>query len=206
MTKTDFKKTLADYQAKAGQFSVIEVPRRKYLMIDGQGDPNSSDNFKQTIEALFPVAYALKFASKIDLDKDYVVMPLEGLWWADDMATFTTRRDKSEWYFTLMIMQPDWITASMFEAAVAKVRQKSAPKLLDQVRLETLDEGQSVQILHIGSFDDEGPVLDRMHYEFMPANNLEFTGKHHEIYFSDFRKVAPEKLKTILRQPVKPTS
>ena len=206
MTKTDFKKTLADYQAKAGQFSVIEVPRRKYLMIDGQGDPNTSDNFKQAIEALFPVAYALKFASKIDLDKDYVVMPLEGLWWADDMATFTTRRDKSEWYFTLMIMQPDWITSSMFEAAVAKARQKSAPKLLDQVRLETLDEGRSVQILHIGSFDDEGPVLDRMHYEFMPANNLELTGKHHEIYFSDFRKVAPEKLKTILRQPVKPTS
>lgn len=136
------------------------------------------------------------------MGKDYTVMPLEGLWWAKDMSTFTTARDKSQWDFTLMIMQPDWITADMFKAAVAEVAQKDTPASLSNVRLETLHEGTCVQTLHIGSFDAEAGVLGSMHHDFIPANNLKMTSKHHEIYLSDFRKVAPDKLRTILRQPV----
>ncbi len=174
----------------------------QYLMIDGHGDPNTSEDFKAAIEALYPVAYKLKFASKTELGKDYVVMPLEGLWWAEYMASFTTDRDKSSWDFTLMIMQPNWITKEMFEAAVQKVKTKDSPAKLGQVRFETLDEGKCVQTLHIGSFDDEAEILAEIHDAFVPDNHLKLSGKHHEIYLSDFRKVTPDKLRTILRQPV----
>jgi len=203
MSKVDLKKTLDSYKARHQEFRILEVPKTQYLMVDGHGDPNTSQEFKDAITALYPVAYKLKFASKQELGKDYTVMPLEGLWWAKDMQTFTTARDKSQWDFTLMILQPDWITKEMFEAAKQKVAAKNAPANLDKVRFETLDEGLCVQTLHIGSFDDESPVLDKLHHEFIPAHNLAMTGKHHEIYLSDFRKVEPSKLKTILRQPVK---
>ncbi len=202
MTKTDFKKELDSYKATVHEFRVVDIPAMQYLMIDGHGDPNTSKEFAAAIRALYPIAYKLKFASKQELGKDYVVMPLEGLWWAKDMSTFTTARDKSQWDFTLMIMQPDWITEDMFKAALQKVMEKDPPKNLEQVRFETLSEGTCVQTLHIGSFDDEAGILDKMHHEFIPAQNLKMTGKHHEIYLSDFRRVSPEKLRTILRQPV----
>jgi hypothetical protein len=202
MDKVDFKKTLDSYKAKNHVFRIIDMPAMQYLMIDGHGDPNSSTEFQQAIEALYPVAYKLKFASKQILGKDYVVMPLEGLWWAKDMSTFTSARDKSQWDFTLMIMQPDWITQEMFEAAVQKVREKNPPVGLANVRFETLEEGTSVQTLHVGSFDDESAILKQMHEEFVPQHGLKLTKKHHEIYLSDFRKVSPDKLRTILRQPV----
>ena len=204
MPALDFKKTLDSYQAKRNQFRILTVPPIQYLMIDGHGDPNTSPVFSEAIEALYPVAYKLKFASKQELGRDYTVMPLEGLWWSDDMATFTSARDKSQWDWTLMIMQPDWITAEMVAAAVAKVAAKAPPKNLDRVRLETLDEGVCVQTLHIGSYDDETAILAQLHNEFIPANRLNMVKKHHEIYFSDFRKVSPDKLRTILRQPVTP--
>jgi hypothetical protein len=202
MEKVDHKKSLDSYRAKHSEFRIIDVPKMQYLMIDGHGDPNTGQDFQDAILALYPVAYKLKFASKLDLGKDYVVMPLEGLWWAEDMSTFTTARDKSQWDFTLMIMQPDWITDDMFKAALAKVAEKDVPKSLDKIRFETLEEGMAVQTLHIGSFDGEAAVLEKLHHKFVPENNLKLTGKHHEIYLSDFRKVAPEKLRTILRQPV----
>jgi hypothetical protein len=202
MTKVDFKKELDSYQAKHNEFRIVDAPKLQYLMVDGHGDPNASQDFQAAIVALYPIAYKLKFASKLELGKDYVVMPLEGLWWADDMSAFTTARDKSEWDFTLMIMQPDWITEDMFRKAVAKVAEKSPPAWLDKIRIETLIEGKSMQVLHIGSFDSEADVLAKMHQEFIPSNNLKLAGKHHEIYLSDFRKTAPEKLRTILRQPV----
>lgn len=203
--KQDFKKTLPSYNSKARQFEIIEVPKMQYLMVDGAGDPNTSQQFQAAIEALYPVAYKLKFASKLQLGKDYVVPPLEGLWWADDMEAFTTRRDKSQWLWTLMIMTPEWITAELFDQAVATVRAKNAPAQLDKVRLETLDEGTCIQTLHIGSFDDEAPILREMHTRFIPDNGYKMIKKHHEIYLSDFRKVAPDKLRTILRQPITPT-
>lgn len=200
--KLDLKKQLDSYRAKAGEFRILEVPPLQYLMIDGSGDPNT-EVFAQAIESLYPVAYKLKFASKKQLDRDFVVMPLEGLWWADDMDAFTQRRDKSRWDWTLMILQPDWIDGELFAQAVDQAGAKNPPARLADVRLESLDEGMSVQTLHLGSFDDEAATLDRLHHEFVPAHGLELTGRHHEIYFSDFRKVAPEKLRTILRQPVR---
>ncbi|WP_031469881.1 GyrI-like domain-containing protein [Sciscionella sediminilitoris] len=200
--KVDFKKQLDCYRAARDRFRVLEVPPLRYLMIDGHGDPNTSGQFAEAVSALYPVAYKLKFASKQELGRDYVVMPLEGRWWAEDMASFTAARDKSRWQWTLMIMVPDWIGEDLFEAVVAKAAAGGAPAALDRVRLERLAEGTCVQTLHLGPFDEEAAVLQRMHREFIPAQGLRMTGEHHEIYLSDFRRVAPEKLRTILRQPV----
>lgn len=202
MTKLDFKKTLDSYQARPGEFRLIDVPGLHYLMIDGQGDPNTSPVFAAAIAALYPLAYGLKFASKRELGKDYTVMPLEGRWWSEDLNAFTVARDKSRWNWTLMVMQPDWITEPMFRQVLDKVAAKQPSADLDRVRLEVLEERLCVQTLHIGSFDDEADLLARMHHEFIPAHGLNMVGQHHEIYLSDFRRVAPEKLRTILRQPV----
>ncbi|WP_298331238.1 GyrI-like domain-containing protein [Haloactinopolyspora sp.] len=200
--KIDFKKELDAYRAKRDEIRIVDVPELQYLMVDGHGDPNTSPAFTEAVETLYPVAYALKFASKRTLGRDYVVMPLEGLWWADDMEAFTVARDKSRWDWTLMIMVPDWIDQDMFAAAVEQVAAKQRPARLDELRLETLSEGRCVQALHVGPYDDEAGLLHRMHHEFIPEHRLRMVGKHHEIYLSDARKVAPEKLRTILRQPV----
>ncbi|MFZ2593448.1 MAG: GyrI-like domain-containing protein [Minisyncoccia bacterium] len=202
MTKIDLKKTLDSYKAKNHVLQIVTIPSTQYIMIDGEGDPNTADEYTNAIQALFPIAYKIKFASKIELKRDFVVMPLEGLWWADDMSAFTSGRDKSKWKWTLMIMQPDWITKDMFMKAVRDLADKNAPKSLGNVRFETLHERTCVQTLHVGSFDDEAEILAEMHNIFIPANNLKMIGKHHEIYFSDVRKVAPAKWRTILRQPV----
>ncbi len=200
--KLDFKKTLDGYRAPRGRFEIVDIPDMQYLMVDGHGDPNTSSAYADALAALYPVAYKLKFASKREFARDYVVPPLEGLWWAEDMDAFTASRDKSRWDWTMMLMVPDWIDHSMFKAAVARAGAKEAPTRLDDVHLWPLSEGRCVQTLHIGSFDGEAPVLERMHHEFIPENGLRMNGKHHEVYFSDFRKVAPERLRTILRQPV----
>jgi hypothetical protein len=204
--KIDFKKTLDAFQAQRGRFRIVEVPDMHYLMIDGRGDPNTSPAFTEAVAALYPVAYKLKFASKRNVERDYVVPPLEGLWWAEAMDTFTTARDKSRWDWTIMLMVPDWIDQTMFATASRQARAKNPPTRLDDVRFENLSEGQCVQTLHVGSFDDEAEILARLHHEFIPHNGLRMTGRHHEIYLSDFRRVAPGKQRTILRQPVIPTA
>ncbi|MGW4501051.1 GyrI-like domain-containing protein [Micromonospora sp. NPDC004336] len=200
--KTDFMKTLDAYRATRGRFRIVDVPDTRYLMIDGHGDPNTSPAFAEAVETLYPVAYKLKFASQRDLGRDYVVPPLEGLWWAEDMASFTAERDKSRWDWTLMIMVPGWIDQDMFAAAVQQAGARNRASRLADLRLETLSEGRCVQTLHVGSFDDEAEVLARLHGEFVPGNGLRLAGRHHEIYLSDFRRVAPEQQRTILRQPV----
>ena len=202
--KADFKKTHDAYRAQRGRFRILDVPDMRYLMIDGHGDPNTSPAFAGAVEALYPVAYKLIFASKRDLGRDYVVPPLEGLWWAEDMESFTAARDKSRWDWTLMLMVPEWIDQAMVASAVAQAGAKNRPARLDDVRLEMLSEGRCVQTLHVGSFDDEAEVLARLHDQFIPDQGLRMSGKHHEIYLSDFRRVAPEKRRTILRQPVRP--
>lgn len=200
--KLDVKKDLDGYRARRGQFRVLQIPVMRYLMVDGHGDPNTSSAYTQALEALYPVAYTLKFASKRELGRDYVVPPLEGLWWAEGMDAFTTARDKSQWDWTMMLMVPEWIDETMFRAAVDVVKAKGSADRLEDVRIEALAEGLCVQTLHLGSFDDEADVLHEMHHEFIPGQGLSLGGKHHEIYFSDVRKVAPDKLRTILRQPV----
>lgn len=202
MSKIDLKKELKHLYSPPARFTVVEVPPMQFLMVDGHGDPNTATEYAQAVEALYAVSYKLKFQSKAQADGDYVVMPLEGLWWAADMGAFTAR-DKGAWDWTMMIVQPDWITGEMFEEVRGQVARKKDLPALPHLRLETYHEGLSVQIMHVGSYDDEGPVLHRLHHEFLPENSLEPTGKHHEIYLGDPRKVAPEKLKTVLRQPVR---
>lgn len=200
-TKIDPKASLGSYRAVRGRFTMLEVPEHRYLMIDGHGDPNSSAAYAEALGALYPVAYKLKFLSKAS-GRDYVVPPLEGLWWADDMDAFTASRDKSRWDWTMMILAPDWIDAALVDEAIAQVGAKDVPRRLGDIRFEALAEGLCVQTLHIGSFDAEAEVLARLHDEFIPANDLRMTGKHHEIYLSDPRRTPPEKRRTILRQPV----
>jgi hypothetical protein len=175
----------------------------QYLMIDGKGNPNTSPSYQAAVEALYSVSYKIKFASKRELERDYVVQPLEGLWWADDMSAFGVQSDKDSWKWTMMVMQPDWITEEMVAASIAAVSRSKGLLNFDLLRLEALHEGVSLQIMHIGSYDDEAPTLHRLHHEVMPARGYVSNGKHHEIYLSDARKVPPEKLRTILRQPVR---
>jgi hypothetical protein len=176
-----------------------------YLAIDGAGDPNSSAVYAAAVEALYTVAYSIKMHSQKELGRDFVVAPLEGLWRADDMSAFT-RREKGSWLWTMLIAQPDWVTADMVEAARARAHSKKEQGALDAVALRSIHEGTSVQILHIGSYDDEAPTLERLHHTYLPNHGLTFNGDHHEIYLSDPRRTVPEKLKTILRQPVRPVS
>ncbi|CDP50936.1 hypothetical protein [Devosia sp. DBB001] len=199
--KIDFRKSLRTlYQPSAKAFELREVPAMQFVMVDGAGNPNTAEAYKHALEWLYATSYALKFAIRHATGQDYVVPPLEGRWWSEDMESFI-RRDKDRWQWTMMIMAPDFASRALYEAAVEKARGKlgESPASL---RLERYEEGLSVQILHIGSYDDEGPTLAQLHDEFMPQNGLVATGHHHEIYLSDARKTAPEKLKTILRQPV----
>lgn len=202
MDKIDFKKTYKDlYMPGAEAFSEVIVPPLQYLMIDGQGNPNTAPQYTAAVEALYGLAYTLKFMSKRTLSKDYAVPPLEGLWWADNPQDFVDR-NKEAWQWTMMILQPDWISQELFDQARMTLRDKKNSPALPKVRLQTYDEGYSVHIMHIGSYDDEAPILHTLHTEYLPSHGLTFNGKHHEIYLSDPRKTTAAKLKTVLRQPV----
>ena len=202
--KVDFKTSFDGYRAPRGRFRIVDIPDMQYVMVDGHGDPNTDPAYADALSALYPVAYALKFLSKRELGRDYVVPPLEGLWWADDMDAFTVSRDKTRWDWTMMLMVPDWLDRASFRRAVEQAGARNGAARLEDVRLETLSEGRCVQTLHHGSFDDEGPVLERLHDEFLPENGLRPDGRHHEVYFSDARRVAPDRLRTLLRPPVRP--
>ena len=203
MEKYDIKKACkAWYGAPAGAFVRLDMPAMHYFMIDGAGDPNTAAEYAAAVEALYTASYTLKFMSKAELGRDYVVPPLEGLWWAEDLSDFVARR-KDRWRWTMMIAVPEFVGRAMAEEAIAKAREKKGSAALSRLRYERLEEGTVVQTLHVGSYDDEGPVLRRLHEEFLPAQSLLPTGHHHEIYLSDPRKTAAAKLKTILRQPVR---
>jgi hypothetical protein len=203
MEKLDLKKQWKDlYQPPATEITAVDVPPLSYLMVDGEGDPNTSPAFIHAIEALYSLSYTLKFSlKKSPSPVDYGVMPLEGLWWADDPHAFH-RQDKSTWKWTAMILQPDFIDTRQVDAAFEEVRRKKNPAALGRVRLETLTEGSAAQILFVGPFADEGPTIQRIH-DFIHAAGKELCGKHHEIYLSDPRRTAPERLKTIIRQPMR---
>lgn len=190
------------YAAPRGKFIVVDVPPMNYLAVEGEGDPNSAPAYAAAVEALYTAAYTLKFASKAELGRDYVVPPLEGLWWADDMDDFIARR-KGRWRWRMMIAAPPFVEAALASAAIGKAKGKKPSAALDLVRFERLVEGRAVQALHLGAYDDEGPILEALHQRFLPENGLVPAGLHHEIYLSDARRTPPEKLKTILRQPVR---
>jgi hypothetical protein len=200
---TDLTKTLDTYRARRGEIRLVEVPPMRYLMVDGHGDPSTSPAYTAAVQALYPLAYALKFASRQQLDHDYVVPPLEGLWWAQDMAAFTTARDASAWDWTLMLMTPPWVTDDLVAATRDAVAAKKPAAHLERVRVAVLDEALCAQTLHVGSFEDEGPVLADLHGRYLPEHGLAMTGKHHEIYLGDPRRTPPDRLRTILRQPVR---
>ena len=202
MQKIDFKKELKPfYRPSAKKISVVDVPSMQFLMIDGQGDPNTALAYTNAIETLYAISYTLKFMSKKQLARDYVVMPLEGLWWAEDMASFSIE-NKDAWLWTAMIMQPDWINADMVAAAKEAAAQKKALPALFKLRFQTYHEGLAAQILYIGPYADEAPTIARLHAHIV-ENGYRLAGKHHEIYLSDPRRMAPEKLKTVIRQPMR---
>ena len=208
MTKLDFKKTEKSlYSGKAGRWDQIDVPMMQFLAIEGRGDPNGPD-YAAALTALYPLAYAIKFAAKSE-GQDYVVPPLEALWWADALDAFTANR-RDEWQWCAMLRVPSFVTAKTVEecrkSTDAKLKKKGTETaLIAQVNLISKEEGTCLQTLHLGPYTDEGPTLAELHDHIMPTQGLTFNGPHHEIYLSDPRRVAPEKLRTILRQPVKRT-
>ena len=202
--KIDFKKIQKElYQPDAKEPVIIEVPEMQFLMIDGMGSPGDSQEYQDALAVLYPVAFRTKFLSKAK-GKDYVVPPLEGLWWADDMNDFTEgNRDK--WKWTMMIRQPDWINQDMIMEAIAITKEKKPElsKLLPKLRLEKYKEGKAAQIMHIGPYSEEGPTVQKVH-DFIQKEGGKFDGlkaKHHEIYLSDPRKANPATMKTVIRQP-----
>lgn len=201
MTKIDFKKELKHlYRASAKEAVIVDVPEMNFLMIDGTGDPNTAPEFQQVVEALYGVSYTLKFMIKKAQGTDYVVMPLEGLWWTEDMTEFSME-DKEAWQWTQMIMQPEYVTPDFVEQAVIQLQQKKDMPTLTKLRFEPFNEGPAAQIMHLGPYCDEGPTIEKLH-NFIREQGYDLTGKHHEVYLSDPRRSAPEKLKTIIRQPM----
>jgi hypothetical protein len=201
MDKIDLKKDFKSlYQPSAKHVLEVDVPTFKFLMIDGEGDPNTAPAYAQAIEALFAVSYTAKFMLKKGPQPiDYAVMPLEGLWWADDMSAFVTG-DKARWKWTMMLMQPSFVLQDLIGAAIAEVRKKKSLPSIERLRLEEFAEGHCAQVLHIGPFSEEGPTIERLH-AYIDARGGR-AGKHHEIYLSDIRRADPKKWKTILRQPM----
>jgi hypothetical protein len=202
MAKVDLKKELKHlYNPSARELAIVEVPPMSFLMIDGRGDPNTSQDFQDAFEPLYGMSFTLKFMARKELGEDYTVMPPEGLWWAEDMAAFS-QEDRDAWMWTLMIMQPDCITLEMVDRAAEQVKATKDPTALSKLRLERYDEGLSVQIMHMGPFSEEGPTIAGMH-EFIHENGYVASGKHHEIYLSDLRRTDPGRWRTVLRQPMK---
>jgi len=205
MEKLDLRKQLAPlYKASAKQPALVEVPAMNFLMVDGRGDPNTAPEFQQAIEALYGLSYTLKFALKKRGGVDYGVMGLEGLWWAEggDPAEAFRSGDKARWRWTLLIAQPDFITRAAVEAARQELLARRPNPAAAGARLERFQEGLSAQVLHVGPYAEEAATLDRLH-AFIRDKGLQVAGKHHEIYLSDPRRCAPERLKTILRHPVR---
>jgi len=200
MKKIDLKKELKHLYNPSKEIALVDVPEMNFLMIDGAGDPNTSQDYKDAIEALYAVSYTLKFMVKKEKAVDYVVMPLEGLWWTEPMSQFTME-NKDMWQWTAMIMQPEYVTEELFNRAVEQVQIKKNLPSLSKIKFKSLYEGLSTQLMYIGPYSAEGPTIEKLH-NFIEENGYELRGKHHEIYLSDSRRSAPEKLKTVIRQPV----
>lgn len=199
LERIDLRKQLKSLYGGSGAPAVVDVPAMNFLMLDGHGDPNTSPAYAEAIAALYSVAFTLKFGLKRSRKIDYAVMPLEGLWWADDPRSFLVG-DKSKWHWTMMIMQPDFVARADVDEAVAAAAQKRPNPSLARMRFESFTEGRSAQLLYIGPYSAEGPTIERLH-GFIAEQGGRLTGHHHEIYLSDPRRAAPEKLKTIIRQP-----
>lgn len=201
MKKVDLKKKYKPYYSeRKGNISIVEVPSFQYLQCEGQGNPNTSEDYKNAIEALYALSYHIKFSIRKSREVDYGVMPLECLWWMDDMSQFSIE-NIDEWKWSAMIMQPNFVTKEMVESARQEVSKKKDLPYLDNIRLIDFTDGLSAQIMHIGSYADEAPTIEKLH-AYIRDNRYELKRKQREIYLSDPRKTAPENLKTIIRQPI----
>lgn len=200
--KIDFKKDFKElYKAPVKGFAFVNAPSWLYIMIDGAGDPNTVPQFQRGIETLYGVAYTVKFSlKKTGIGPEYSVPPLDGLWWCEGMEGFD-QENRGLWRWTLMIAQPSHIDLAVVDAAIQQLIARGKEGLWSELRLETLDEGLCVQALHVGPYSDEAPRIAAMH-RFISEQGYRPRGRHHEIYLSDPRRTSPEKLKTILRQPV----
>jgi hypothetical protein len=202
MPKRDLKRELSSlYKPSARDFAIVDVPAMNFLKIDGMGDPNTSQEYRDALESLYAMAYSIKFAVKKSQGLDFSVMPLEGLWWADDMSAFL-HNERSSWRWTMMIMQPDFVSQELYEEILPQVIKKKGSPSLEKVRLESFCEGLSLQIMYFGPYAGEAPTIARMH-QYIAEHGYQTNGYHHEIYLGDPRRTAPERLKTVLRQPVK---
>jgi hypothetical protein len=202
MEKIDLKKTLKHlYEPSAKAFTIVDVPSMNFIMIDGQGNPNTSREYVESIQALYSASYTLKFKIKKELAVDYPVMASEGLWWMDDMREFSAVR-KDDWKWTMMIMQPEIVTPGLFSQAIDQAAKKKEQPALSRLRLDAYHEGLASQIMYFGTYADEGPTIARLHQFIEESGHIRF-GKHHEIYLGDPRRVAPEKLRTVIRQPMR---
>lgn len=201
MSKIDYKKELKEfYRPSAKKVVEVAIPKMNFLMVNGNGAPETTE-YKEAIEVLYSVSYTLKFMiKKGDIGIDYGVLPLEGLWWADDMSDFIND-NKSKWIWTMMIMQPELVTKDLVQAAIHQVKDKKNLPAIDKVRFESFQEGKCAQTLHVGPFSEEGPTVERVH-SFIAECGSELIGKHHEIYLTDIRRAAPENWKTVIRQPM----
>ncbi len=200
MEKLNLKKTLKAYYEAKPTPMLVEIPPMKFLLADGHGNPNTSTEYAEVVQALYSVAYTLKFKIKKEKAIDYPVMALEGLWWGEEMSLFSAER-KEDWLWTMMISVPDFITPELVAAAQTEAGKKKNLPALPGLKFETFVEGLAAQLLHLGPYSAEAENIQRLH-NFIHAQGYRLAGKHHEIYLSDPRKTAPEKLKTIIRQPV----
>ncbi|WP_435746431.1 GyrI-like domain-containing protein [Nocardioides sp. SYSU DS0663] len=201
MESYDVKRARRDlYSARQHVCTVVDVPAMSFLVGDGAGDPNTSDDYRAVVSALYVTSYAIRALAVEEVGRKHTVAPLEGLWWAEDLRAFA-RRDAGEWCWRMMIGQPDWIDADLVARAKERAATKVDASVLDRLLLEELAEGPCVQVLHVGPYDEEGPTIAAMH-AFIEDRGLELTGRHHEIYLGDPRRAAPNRLRTILRQPV----
>lgn len=201
MAKVDLRKELRQlYQPSSKAVAEVEVPAFTFLMVDGQGDPNHAPAYQQAVEALFSVSYTAKFMVKKGTSaQDYAVMPLEGLWWADDLAAFHTG-DRAQWRWTMMIMQPPFVPEPLLREAMAAAARKKDLPAIGQLRIEAFAEGRCAQVMHVGPFSAEGPAIERLHAWIGERGSLR--GKHHEIYLTDIRRADPSRWKTVIRQPM----
>lgn len=202
MTKIDLKKELKKYFSAPSKEAVkIDVPEFNYFMVDGFGDPNNSPVFQEAVELLYGLSYTLKFiVKKENPDSDYSVMPLQGLWWADNMEHFLEGK-KENWKWTLMILQPDFITTEQVNKARIEAEKKKKVSF-EKVRFQKYNEGLAAQIMHIGPYSEEHPTIEKLH-KFIADSGCKRFGLHHEIYLGDPRRADPAKLKTIIRQPMR---
>jgi hypothetical protein len=200
--KTDLRREMRPLYTAGPRPEFIDVPELACLMVDGHGDPNTSPEYRAAISALYSTSYAAKFALKRAGILDYAVMPLEGLWWSSDPAAFGAAQ-KAAWDWTALIVQPFEVTAAVLEAAKAAAASKAPSGALERLRLERFTEGRAAQVLHLGPYSAEGPTIHALH-DFIAENGCRMTGKHHEIYLGNPARSAPEKLRTIIRQPVAP--